>query len=122
GARDLRRVAAQRIVLAEILDEHLGVAEDRREQVVEVVRDAARQLPDRVHLERVPELLLALAERVFGPLPFGQVADEAREQRGGARLDARDRELRRELAAVGPDGGRLEAPADQRARTGLEVP
>ena len=36
----------------------LAEAEDDREQVVEVVRDPAGEEPDRLHLLRLPELLL----------------------------------------------------------------
>ena len=38
--------------------EHLAVAEDDRQEVVEVVRDAAGEVPDRLHLLRLAELLL----------------------------------------------------------------
>ena len=62
---------------AELVREHLGVAEDRRQQVVEVVRDAAGELADRFHLVRLPQLLLGPPQRLLGPAVFGDVADGA---------------------------------------------
>ena len=47
-----------------------AVAEDHRQQVVEVVRDAAGEPADRLHLLRLAELLLALAQRVLGAAPL----------------------------------------------------
>ncbi len=46
---------------------HLGIAQDDREQIVEVVGDAARELAHRLHLLRLPELL-------FGRHALGHVA------------------------------------------------
>ena len=46
---------------AELLEDQLAVAQDPGEQVVEVVRDPARELAHRLHLLRVTELLLAPA-------------------------------------------------------------
>ena len=47
------------------VNEHLGVAMDGHQQVVEVVRDAAGEPADRLHLLRLPQLLLTLAQRVL---------------------------------------------------------
>jgi hypothetical protein len=44
----------------ELAEEELAVAHDRREEIVEVVRDAARELPHRFHLLRLTELCLKL--------------------------------------------------------------
>src|SRR5438874_1165451 len=49
---------APRVVVAEILEQQLGVAGDGRQDVVEVVRDPARQAADRFHLLRLAQLLL----------------------------------------------------------------
>src|ERR1051325_202079 len=54
GGRD--DIAQGRVVRA--AREQLGIGEDDGEQVVEVVRDAAGELPDRFHLLRLAELLL----------------------------------------------------------------
>ena len=48
------------VVVAEQLERDLAVPHDGGEQVVEVVRNAARELADRFHLLRVPELVLEL--------------------------------------------------------------
>ena len=51
-------VGAHRIALLQVRGEQLAVAEDDRQEVVEVVRDARRQLPDGVHLAGLPHLRL----------------------------------------------------------------
>src|SRR5581483_6329965 len=53
---------------ARIEQNQLGVAADDREQIVEVVRDAAREPADGFHLLRLEELLLQ-------PLELGEVRD-----------------------------------------------
>ena len=50
-----------------VVEQQRGVAVDHREQVVEVVGDAARQLSDRLHLLRLPDLLAEPA--LFGDVP-----------------------------------------------------
>src|SRR6185369_15753304 len=63
GASDLFHVLAQ-LHVERARREEVAVAEDRRQDVVEVVRDAAREAPDGLHLLRLAELLLeALALR-----------------------------------------------------------
>ena len=71
------------------------VARDDREQVVEVVRDAAGEAPDRLHATRLLELLLEAAL-------LGDVADDER-RRVDASVRVADREAgdrRRERRAV----------------------
>ena len=60
SARDsyLLDVIANGIARHEPVDDERRVAEDDREDVVEVVGDAAGELPDRVHLLRLAELIL----------------------------------------------------------------
>ena len=70
-----------------------------RQQVVEVVRDAAGQLADRLHLLGLPELL-------FDPLGRSDVADESREEAARRGFDLSDSELHWKVAAV------LAPPAD----------
>ena len=48
-ARDLGHVLGRRMVVAERLGHEVGVVEDHGQQVVEVVRDAAGELAERVH-------------------------------------------------------------------------
>ncbi|MNC91461.1 hypothetical protein D3C83_77300 [compost metagenome] len=55
---DLAEVLAQRILVTQARDQHLGVAEDHGQHVVEVVGDPARELTDGFHLLRLPQLIL----------------------------------------------------------------
>ena len=57
----------QRIVRPDVCQSELEIALDRREQVVEVVRDAAGKPPDRLHLLRLDEL--HLHARPLGDVP-----------------------------------------------------
>ena len=87
GAGDLLQLLA-----AVAREQDLGVAGDHRQQVVEVVRDAAREPPDRLHLLRVREPALE-------PLALADVVRH--DERGAAALE------------VDPPGGDLDV--DQRA-------
>src|SRR5271166_1750777 len=58
--------------IAETRTEHFEIGDDRRQDIIEIVSDAAGELADRLHLLRLPELLLHL-------LPAREVADEAGE-------------------------------------------
>ena len=62
---DLLCIGAPLVSLVEVLHEHLRVAVDGHQQIVEVVRDAAGEPADRLHLLRLPQLLLALPKRVL---------------------------------------------------------
>ena len=73
--------------------EHLEVAQDDGEQVVEVVRHAARELAHRLHLLRLAQLLLQL-------VPCGQIAHEAGEEALAVGMRLADGELHREDGAV----------------------
>ena len=57
------------------LAQHVEIADDDRQQVVEVVRQSAGKLADRLHLLRLAQLLALLLRLA----PFGQVADDADE-------------------------------------------
>jgi len=76
GAADLIDIGALRRGQRLILEEQVRVAEHHEEQVVEVVRDAARERADRLQLERVTQLLLGLAQRLVGADPLGDIARE----------------------------------------------
>ena len=58
---DLREVGARGVILGERLSDELGAREDDREDVVEVVGDAARELTDRLELLGLAQLFLELA-------------------------------------------------------------
>ena len=58
---NLQQIQTQRILVRHLVEHQVGVAENRRQQVVEVVGDAAGQLSDCFHLLRLAQLLLELA-------------------------------------------------------------
>ena len=58
GVVDLHEVCAQRVALCDVRDGKARVAQDHRQQVVEVVRDAAREPADGLELLRLRELRL----------------------------------------------------------------
>ncbi len=58
GALDLLRVGPPLVGRIHRIEQQIDVSEDRGEHVVEVVRDAAGEAADRLHLERLPKLLL----------------------------------------------------------------
>ena len=62
----------------------LDVAEDRLQQVVEVVGDAAGQRADGLHLLRLAQLVFQAAPLGFAPLSLGEVMDDARHAGGRA--------------------------------------
>ena len=84
--------AADRLVERLRCDEPLGPAEDRRERVVQLVRDAGDRLAERRHLLGLQQLVIDVARLVVELLALADVAHE--------RFDA-------ERAVV--------APADRRA-------
>ena len=57
-------------MLVELVQEQLAVSHDDHEEIVEVVRDAAGQPADGLHLLRLAELLLALTKRLLRALAF----------------------------------------------------
>ena len=64
GLIDLADVALQRVFRLQSPQGQFAVAGDHGQQIVEVVRDAARELPDGFHLLRLPELLIFLRSRL----------------------------------------------------------
>ena len=84
GRLNLQQIRAQRILLRDLVEHQVAVAENRGQQVVEVVRDAAGELADRLHLLRLAQLL-------FEPAPLGDVArvdDDAADRRIVEAVDA----------------------------------
>ena len=111
---DRVEIAAGRGAGGETIQREAGAADDDREQVVEVVRDAAGQPPDGVHLLRLTQLVLELPA-------LGDVAKKTREHRRAFGRKPRDRELDREFGPVRAHGRQLEPPADGPTFAGLQV-
>ncbi|HEU5170051.1 MAG TPA: hypothetical protein VFU46_05915 [Gemmatimonadales bacterium] len=90
--RPLGRLADPPGVLARVgrrrdrVTEQVAVAEDAGEQVVEVVRDAAREPADRLHFLGVPELGLEVVDLLACAAALEAVADRAHQ---GSRVDVR---------------------------------
>ena len=89
---DLRDVLA-RALLVYLVEGKLGVAEDDREHVVEVVSDAARERAHGLHLLRLAKLLLE-------SLLFSDVPGEVAGKLTSSELDAGADDLHGKLAAV----------------------
>src|SRR6202000_302482 len=76
------------VVMRRCLVDEFKICGDHCKQVVEIVRDAARELSDRLHLLALVKLLLDRATRFQGLLVFGDVAAEDRKPAAGrGRLD-----------------------------------
>ena len=75
-AEDRFEAAAHRLVERRALREPLGPAEDRRERVVQLVRDAGDRLAERRHLLGLQELVIDVARLVVELLALADVADE----------------------------------------------
>ena len=91
GPADLLDVGPAGVAALELVEQQVGVAEDRRQHVVEVVGDAAGQPADRFHLLGLPERFLAGLERALHVLPVGDVAmvdDDRLHGRVGQAVDA----------------------------------
>ena len=72
--------------------QQIAIADDRLEQIVEVVRDAARELADRLHLLRLRELglerlLLGGVDEIEDRLRRAHRARDGRDSRRAARCD-----------------------------------
>ena len=94
--------------------QRLGVADHDRQQIVEVVREAAGELADRLHLLRLRQLL-------FGPLAAGEVVDHADEDGAALLLRLADREIHGKGRAVLALAHHLAADADDLALAGVQV-
>ncbi len=126
---DLLGVLAPDGARREIAGERLGVAEDRREHVVEVVGDAARERPERLDLLGLPEPLLQRAALRLRAVPVGDVPghrddlplahrDRGHLGREGAPVEAQEQGLLRRHERAAQDarqpvrGGRARLPVD----------
>ena len=84
--------------------QHLAPPDDDGQEVVEVVGDPARELSDGLHLLGLPELALALAQRLLAALPLGDVPEVHGEAvRRGIGVDLEPR-LQRRVVLLEADG------------------
>ncbi len=116
---DLHNVLEGRIGRPVIGEQQIGIADDRGQHIVEVMRDAARELADRLHLLRLREIFLQGAQfrrieridRRARPVRFIRRRNE--ETRGAiavaseTHIDGRDIGLR---IGRGDDGGFKRGP------------
>ncbi len=87
GATRRRGILPDLADVGGILDE-VEAVRDHREQIVEVVRDTAGELTDRLHLLALVELLLDQPARLHRMLVIGDVAEKDRKTlAGGKRID-----------------------------------
>ena len=112
----------QEFELARVLDtrlEHFQIAEDDRKQVVEVVRDAAGELPDGLHLLGLAQFLLDLSAGC-------EVPDEAREETLPGKVNLPDGQFHREhssiLALRADEASNADDAALARALVAFQVP
>src|SRR5262249_49278742 len=77
GGNDAIQITTQPRALFRVAYRHLAVAEDHAEDVVEVVRNAARQCADGLESLRATQRLLHAAQVFFGLVAFGDVEHEA---------------------------------------------
>ena len=77
GRADLGDVLRFRALHPDVVEQQIAVAEDRGQEIIEVVRDAAGQLAERFHLLRTQHLILQL-------LALGDVHERADESNGFA--------------------------------------
>ena len=82
---------------ARCLHEHLGVAVDRHQQVVEVVRDTAGETSNRLHLLGLPQLLLALPKRILRLLALEHVSHDGGKRGAFAQVQRSERKFARKL-------------------------
>ncbi len=99
---DHLQLLPRRLIFGKAHHDELGVADDGREEIVEVVRDAAREHADALEL-------LTLPHRLLGQHAVGHIEDDAARPRLaiGAVNDAEDRSNPENLAAR-PDHAVLE--------------
>ena len=75
GDEHVLRIALERRATGRFLDEHFAVGEHTRQDIVEVVRDAAGEPPDRFHLLRLAQPLLEPLALGLRELPLGNIAE-----------------------------------------------
>ncbi len=100
--------------LGKLCAHQVGVAHDRRQRVVEVVRDAARQPSDRFHLLRLPELVLQT-------VPVRDVADDGHHEQAFVSAEGTQADFGRELRAVFAARSQVAASEAHRTFAGSRV-
>src|SRR6266853_1333322 len=95
-------VAPLRIVGRQAQEQELRAPGDDGQEVVEVVRDAAGELPHGFHLLNLAELSLALPERLFRALALADVEHGRLDGRLARPDDLGDLDLDPDLRAVAP--------------------
>ena len=92
----------QLLRVAEIAQREIGGAEDRGQQIVEIVRKSAGQLPERLHLLRPEQLLARFLEPQLRLALLGHVAGDLGEadQLAVVVTDRVDHDARPEARAV----------------------
>ena len=110
GGRVHRLDRLQMLGIGEPAAQKLRMAADDHQEVVEVVRDAAGELAERLHLLRLGELLLRPLERGLRLPPLGDVAGDVHEadQRADLVADRLDHGARPEHALVAPHAPALD--------------
>ena len=121
GLPDALDVVADARAGRQALEDQVRVTEDPGEQVVEVMRDAAGQPADRLHLLRMTQLVFALPKRLGRLFPFGDVVDEHRVEVVARGRPSRQRELDRNLSFVAAHHAELDRAPHPRAFTRPEV-
>ena len=102
GLADLLDVFPLRLAGGAVLEQQLAVAQDHRQEIIEIVRHASRQPPHRLHLLCLDQLLLELAlVRHIAHERFVVV------DRACGRPDGADAQLHRDAPAILPLPGRL---------------
>ena len=90
--RDLDQVGIFRIARLVTQQQQVAMPADRRKQVVEIMRDTARELPDRLHL-------LALDELRFEGLQLGRIIQDTHQHRATVLDPAPKRDLKKQFLA-----------------------
>ena len=106
-------MAASLRLLLDGLGQNFDGSRDHRQDIVEVVGDAAGELADGFHLFGLPNPVLRRD-------PVGQVANETVEHETVTALQRGDAELDLDLLAVPPQRLDLDAAAEDRAFTGAQ--
>ena len=75
GDEHVLRIALERRAIGRFLEEHFAVGEDAGQDIVEVVRDAAGEPPDRFHLLRLAQPLLEPLALGLRELALGDIAE-----------------------------------------------
>jgi len=88
------------------LPRQIQAADDHRQQIVEIMRDAASQLADRVHLLRLDDGVARFVQRALRFASFGQIAGDL-----GKAVQLAQRVADRIDHDIGPETGAVLADA-----------